>query len=63
MSRGYIYVIQPHHLKVEGRPVVKIGRTTRSPNTRLRELMTALPSGATLSYAAEFPDIKWAETR
>ena len=62
VSRGYVYVIKPH-LKVGGRPVVKIGRTTRSPHTRLRELTTALPSGASLSYFAEFPDVKWAEAR
>jgi T5orf172 domain len=60
MSKGYVYIIKPH-LKVGGRPVVRIGRTTRSPRTRLRELTTALPSGASLSYWDEFPDVKWAE--
>ncbi len=62
MSKGYIYVIKPHNVKVEGRPVVKIGRTTRAPQERLRQLMTALPSGASLSYVAQFPDVRWAES-
>lgn len=62
MSKGYIYVIKPHNLKVDGRPVVKIGRTTRSPSKRLRQLVTALPSGASLSYVAQFPDVRWAES-
>ena len=42
MSAGYIYVIDPH-LKIEGRPIVKIGLTTRSPSKRVRELQTSLP--------------------
>ncbi len=60
MSRGYVYVIDPH-LGVEGRPVVKIGYTTRSPNRRLRELQTALPQRASLAAAVEFPNVEWAE--
>jgi hypothetical protein len=62
MSRGYVYVIDPH-LGVEGRPVVKIGYTTRSPHRRLRELQTALPQRASLAAAVEFPNAEWAEKR
>jgi T5orf172 domain len=60
MSRGYVYVIDPH-LGVEGRPVVKIGYTTQSPHRRLRELQTALPQRASLAAAVEFPNVEWAE--
>lgn len=60
MTKGYIYVIDPH-INVQGRPVVKIGHTTRSPSRRLKEIQTALPHRASLIHVSEFPDVKWAE--
>jgi VIT1/CCC1 family predicted Fe2+/Mn2+ transporter len=60
VTAGYIYIIDPG-IEVNGRPVVKIGRTTRSPHKRLRELQTALPQKAALVHFARFPNVAVAE--
>ena len=60
MTSGYVYVIDPH-IQINGKPVVKIGMTTRNPHKRLRELQTALPHKASLVRAVQFPNAEAAE--
>jgi T5orf172 domain len=60
MASGYVYIIDPH-IQMNGKPVVKIGMTTRNPHRRLKELQTSLPHKASLVRAVRFPDGKAAE--
>jgi hypothetical protein len=60
MSAGYVYVIDPG-VEINGRRVVKIGRTTRSPWKRLKELQTAFPHKIALVHCAQFPNVAAAE--
>ena len=60
MGAGYVYVIDPR-VEINGHRVVKIGRTTRSPQKRLKELQTAFPHKIVLVHCAQFPNVAAAE--
>ena len=46
--RGYIYVLATAYQNGEGQQIIKIGRTSRSPASRVKELSRGGPSGMTL---------------
>jgi len=62
MKPGWIYVLDPH-MTVDGRPVVKIGYTTRTVEQRARELGTGVPGGMTVAYKLRVDNPRQVEGR
>jgi len=62
MKPGWIYVLDPN-MTVDGRPVVKIGYTTRTVEQRARELSTGVPGGMTVAYKLRVDNPRQVEGR
>jgi T5orf172 domain len=61
--RGYVYVLATAYQDGGGQKIIKIGRTNRSPETRVRELSRGGPTGMLLIGAVPCRDMVELEKR
>lgn len=58
--KGHVYVLNPN-LTIDGQSIVKIGMTTRSVESRVRELSTGSPIRFDIAYSIEADDARGLE--